>query len=114
MKTRIEKIIIMAVALLFVSVGISFAHDFKSNQKKAQGSSHVQNKKGHDHYHPGWYKKHPKPNHFVWERNHLRKIRKVPHHYPPKISQAPHGRTIIGFKSNESDYKIVVVVKDRR
>ena len=37
MKTRIKKIIIMAVALLFVSVGVSFAHDVKGSPKKGAG-----------------------------------------------------------------------------
>ena len=46
MKTRIKKIIIMAVALLFVSVGVSFAHDLKDNSKKVPGNAYGHYKKG--------------------------------------------------------------------
>ena len=114
MKTRIKKIIIMAVALLFVSVGVSFAHDFKSNSKKSPGNSYVQNKKGHDDQHPSWKNKHPEPKYFAWKRNHLRKVRKIRHYHVPKHRHVPQPRTLFGFKANDSDYKIVVVVKDRR
>ena len=100
MKTRIKKIIIMAVALLFVSVGVSFAHDVKGSPKKAPGNAYGHYKKGYD-YHPGWNKRHPKPKYNFRDR----------YRYDRR---APHGRTIIGFKVNEPDFKIAVVVKDRR
>jgi len=100
MKTRIKKIIIMAVALLFVSVGVSFAHDVKVNSKRAPGNVYGHYKKGYD-YHPGWYIRHPEP------RCNFRDRYRYDRH-------APHGKAIIGFKANEPDYKIVVVVKDRR
>ena len=48
MKTRIKKIIIMAVALLFVSVGVSFAQDLKGNSKKAPGNAYGHYNKGYD------------------------------------------------------------------
>ena len=101
MKTRIRKIIIMAVALLFVSVGVSFAHDLKDNSKNAPGNAYGHYKKGYDDHHPGWNKKQAEPRYKFRDR----------YHYDRR---APHGRTIIGFKTNEPDYKIVVVLKDRR
>jgi len=101
MKTQIKKIVIVAVALLFVSAGVSLAHDLKGHPKKAPGHSYGHYKKGYDH-HPGWYHKYHKPN-----RYHCRDR----YHYD---RHAPHGRTIIGFKVSEPDYKFVVVVKDRR
>jgi hypothetical protein len=113
MKTRIKKIIIMAVALLFVSVGVSFAHDVKGNPKKAPGNAYGHYKKGYD-YHPGWHNKHHKSRYHYRDRYRHRKIHKVRHQYDHYDRWAPHGRTIIGFKVNEPDYKFVVVVKDRR
>ena len=112
MKTRIKKIIIMAVALLFVSVGVSFAHDVKGNPKKAPGNAYGYYKKGYD-YHPGWNKRHPKPKYNFRDRYRYR-YREVPkfrYHYN---RPTPRGRSIIGFKVNEPDFKITVVVKNRR
>ena len=113
MKTRIRKIIIMAVALFFVSVSLSFAHDVKVNSKRAPGNAYGHYKKGYD-YHPGWYNKQPKPKYNFRDRYRHRELHKVRHHYDYYDRRAPHGRTIIGFKVNEPDYKFVVVVKDRR
>ena len=110
MKTRIKKIIIMAVALLFVSVGVSFAHDQKGNQHKPRGHAYGHYKKGYD-YHPGWHKKHYKHRRHYSDRYRYREVHKVRRHYDRR---APHGRTIIGFKVNEPDFKFAVVVKDRR
>jgi len=45
---------------LFVSVGVSFAHDLKGSPNKAPGNAYGHYKKGYD-YHPGWNKRHPKP-----------------------------------------------------
>ena len=113
MKTRIKKIIIMAVALIFVCVGVSFAHDQKGNQHKPRGHVYGHYKKGYD-YHPGRHNKHNKSRYHYRDRYRHRKIHKVRHQYDHYNRRAPHGRTIIGFKVNEPDYKFVVVVKDRR
>ena len=110
MKTRIKKIIIMAVALFFVSVGVSFAHDQKSNQHKPRGNAYGYYKKGYD-YHPGWYNKHPKPKYNSRDRYRYREVPKVRYHYD---RPTPRKGNIIGFKVNEPDFKIAVVVKDRR
>jgi hypothetical protein len=110
MKTQIKKIIIMAVALLFVSVGVSFAHDLKARQHKPRGHAYGHYKKGYD-YHPGWHKKHYKHRRHYSDRYRYREVHKVRRHYDRR---APHGRTIIGFKVNEPDFKFAVVVKDRR
>ena len=113
MKTRIKKIIIMAVALLFVSVGVSFAHDQKSNQHKPRGHAYGHYKKGYD-YHPGWYSKHPKPKYKFRDRYRYREVPKFRYHYHHSYRHAPRERNIIGFKVNEPDFKIAVVVKNRR
>ena len=110
MKTRIKKIIIMAVALLFVSVGVSFAHDQKSTKHKPRGHAYGHYKKGYD-YHPGWSKRHLKPKYNFRDRYRYREVPKFRYHYN---RPTPRGRSIIGFKVNEPDYKIAVVVKNRR
>jgi len=110
MKTRIKKIIIMAVALLFVSVGVSFAHDVKGSPKKAPGNAYGYYKKGYD-YHPGWYNKHPKPKYNFRDRYRYREVPKFRYHYD---RPTPRKGNIIGFKVNEPDFKIAVVVKNRR
>jgi len=60
MKTRIKKIIIFAAALIFVSSGVSFAHDWNDRNRKAPGKAygHYQVKK----LPPGWTYKNFKPN----------------------------------------------------
>ena len=110
MKTRIKKIIIMAVALLFVSVGVSFAHDVKGSPKKAPGNTYGYYKKGYD-YHPGWYNKHPKPKYNFRDRYRYREVPKFRYHCD---RPTPRKGNIIGFKVNDPDFKIAVVVKDRR
>ena len=110
MKTRIKKIIIMAVALFFVSVGVSFAHDVKGSPKKAPGNAYGYYKKGYD-YHPGWYNKHPKPKYNFRDRYRYREVPKFRYHYD---RPTPRKGNIIGFKVNEPDFKIAVVVRDRR
>ena len=113
MKTQIKKIIIMAVALLFVSVGVSFAHDVKVNSKKVQGNAYGHYKKGYDN-HPGWYNKQPKPKYNFRDRYRHRQVPKFRYHYHHYDRHAPRERNIIGFKVNEPDFKIAVVVKNRR
>ena len=113
MKTRIKKIIIMAVALVFVSVGVSFAQDGRGNSRKAPGNAYGYYKKGHDGHYPGWNKKHPPTRYDFRDRNRHRVVYKVRHQYPPKYWHALKEKTIIRFKASEPNYKIVVVVKDR-
>ena len=113
MKTRIKKIIIMTFTLFFVSVSLSFAHDLRGSQHKPRGHAYGHYKKGYD-YNPGWHNRHHKPKYNYRDRYRHREVHKVRHHYHHYDRRAPHGRTIIGFKVNEPDYKFVVVVKDRR
>ena len=113
MKTRIKKIIIMAVALLFVSVGVSFAQDLKGRQHKSPGHANRHYKKGYD-YHPGWHNKHHKSRYHYRDRYRYREVPKFRYHYHHSYRHAPRERNIIGFKVNEPDFKIAVVVKNRR
>ena len=113
MKTRIKKIIILAVAMLFVSVGVSFAHDLKGSQHKPRGNAYGHYKKGYDHS-PGWNNKYQKPKYNVRDRYRYREVPKFRYHYHHSDRHAPRERNIIGFKVNEPDFKIAVVVKNRR
>ena len=113
MKTRIKKIIIVAVALLFVSVGVSFAHDLKGSSKKAPGNVYGHYKKGYD-YQLGYHKKHHKSRYHYRDIYRYREVPKFRYHYHHSDRHAPRERNIIGFKVNEPDFKIAVVVKNRR
>jgi hypothetical protein len=68
-------------------------------------------KKGYD-YHPGWNKRHPKPKYILRDR--YRRYREVPKFRYLYDRPTPRKGNIIGFKVNESDFKIAVVVKNRR
>ena len=116
MKTRIKKIIIMAVAILFVSVGVSFAQDLKNRQHKTRGNAYGHYKKGYDH-NPGWHKKHPKDRYHYRDRYRHRKVHKVYHHYHHYYDHHRphrHAGTLIGFKLKEPGFKFAVVVKEHR
>jgi hypothetical protein len=97
----------MAVALLFVSAGVSFAHDPKGGHHKSSGNAYGHYKKAPD-PHPGLYKKHLKPGYHFRDRFRHRVIRKVHHRHPRRSG------TIVGFKVKDQGYKIAVIVKDHR
>ena len=61
MKNKIFKIIIMLTVSLFLSVGVSMAHDKVGKRPKSNGKAYGCHKKhkGHDHY-PCWNEKHYK------------------------------------------------------
>jgi hypothetical protein len=109
MKTRIKKIIIIAVGLLFVSVGVSFAQDLNGSQHKPRGNAYGHYKKGYDHP-PDWNNKYQKPEYNVRDRYRYREVHKVYHYYDHR---APREGTIIAFKVNEPGLKFAVVLKDR-
>ena len=113
MKTRIKKIILMAVALFFVSAGLSVAHDSKDSHHKKHGHAYGFYKKGYD-SHPGWHTQRHKPKYHYRDRYRYREVHKVQHHYHHSDRHAPREGSFIGFKLNEPGYKVVVVVKDRR
>jgi hypothetical protein len=60
MKTRIKKIIMIAAALIFVSAGVSFAHDWNDRNHKPPGKTYgyYQVKR----LPPGWANKNFRPN----------------------------------------------------
>ena len=139
MKTQIKKIIITAVALLFVSVGVSFAHDGNRKHHKPHGNDHGRYKNGYDNHH-GWHNKHYKPPRHIyrpykkWHGRHHRLHKKndrcwhhhrVIHHYRKGHRVHQHHRhyyghrrlhegATIGFKLKEPGFKFAVVIKDHR
>ena len=139
MKTRIKKIIITAAALLFVSVGVSFAHDGNRGDHKPRSHAHGHYKNGYDdhygwhnkhhkprgkayrHYkkwsghHHRWHKKHYKRRHHHHARHHYREVHRLNHHYHHYYDhRVPHEGTIFGFKIKEPGFKFAVFVKDHR
>ena len=87
MKTLIKKIIITAVALLWVSVGVSFAHDEDRKHHKHRGNDRGHYQKGYDDRH-GWHNKHYIPTkhtsrHYKkWHRHDSRRYHhRNGHHY---------------------------------
>jgi hypothetical protein len=113
MKTRIRKIIITAVALLFVSVGVTFAHDGKRGHHKPRGHAHGHYKKGYDDHH-GWHNKHHKSKYHYRDRYRYREVHEVHHHYHHYDRHAPRRGTTIGFKVKEPGFKFTVVLKEYR
>ena len=67
MKTQIKKIIITAVALLLVSVGVSFAHDGDRKHHKHRGKAHGHYQNKYDDRHD-WQNKHHKPLKHVYRQ----------------------------------------------
>jgi hypothetical protein len=55
MKTRIQKIVLLTAALIFLGTGVSFAHD-RNHRSPGHAYGHYK-QKGH----PVWHKKHPGP-----------------------------------------------------
>ena len=76
MKTLIHKIIMIAMALIFASSGVSFAHDWNDRVHKAVGKAygHYQVKK----VPPGWTNKNFKPHPPITKRYVV--YREVPDH----------------------------------
>ena len=111
MKTRIKKIIIMAVALLFVSVGVSFAHDWNDRDHKSPGKAYgnYQVKK----LPPGWTNKDFRPNPPVIKRYVV--YRKLPdHRHYDTHHRRPAPRRAIVHKPAKKDPVVVfkVILKD--
>jgi hypothetical protein len=90
----------MTVALLFVSVGVSFAHDLKDNRHQPPGKAYGHYPKRYN-YHQGWKIKHHPPKYYHHDRYRYHR-------------SAPRKRAFFGVKIHEPVYKFVVVVKDRR
>ena len=105
MKTRIQKIIIIVAALLFVGSGVSFAHDWNDRNKppgKAYG--HYKVKKQH----PGWNNKHFNSN----PHNHKRYVhKKVDHHHH---GTAPCEDELYKIALKDPRLIFKVIVKERR
>ena len=60
MKSRIKKIVISVAALVFVSSGVSFAHDSDKRHHKDHGKAYGHHKA--EKHHSGWSNKHFKPS----------------------------------------------------
>ena len=111
MKTRIQKIIMIAAALIFVSSGVALAHDRNDRNHKPPGKAygHYKVKKQY----PGWNKRHFKPNPPVTKRYVV--YRKVPdHRYYDKHHRRPAPRRTVVYRPAKKDPVVVfkIVLKD--
>ena len=113
MKTRIQKIIMIAAAMIFVGSGVSFAHDWNDRHQKPAGKAygHNQVKK----VPPGRTHKNFKPHPPITKRYVV--YRGVPDHRHfdnhDRRPEPPEG-TFIKFALNESMVAFEIIVKDRR
>lgn len=111
MKTRIQKIIMIAAAMLFVSSGVALAHDWNDRNHKPAG-------KAYGHYKvqkqpPGWTKKNFKPHPPVTKRYVV--YRGVPNHrYYDKHHRRPAPRRTVVYAPVKKDPVVVfkIVLKD--
>jgi hypothetical protein len=112
MKTQIQKIIIVAAALIFVGSGVSFAHDWNDRNHKSPGKAygHYQVKKQP----PGWTKKSLKPKPQISKRYVNKEVRGYryydQHHWRP----APRPKVV--YKPAKKDPIVVfkIILKDLR
>ena len=111
MKTRIQKIIMIAAAMIFVGSGVSFAHDWNDRNHKPAGKAygHYQVKK----VPPGLTNKNFKPNPPVTKRYVV--YREVPaHRYYDDHHRRPAPRRTVIYKPAKRDPIVVfkVILKD--
>jgi len=112
MKTRINKILMIAATLLFVASGVAFAHDRNDRNHKPA-------KKAYGHYKV--QKKHP-----VWNTKQFKYKRQIPHRYTYKKFRGhryyydhhrrPASRRTVVYKPVKKDPVVVfkIVLKDRK
>ena len=112
MKTRIQKIIMIAATLLFVFSSISFAHDWHDRNHKPAG-------KAYGHYkvqkqHPVWNTKQFKYKRQIPQRHAYKKVRG--HRYYCDHHRRPVPRRTVVYKPVRKDPVVVfkIVLKDRR
>ena len=112
MKTRIQKIIIIAAALVFVGSGVSFAHDWNYQAHKSPGKaySHYQVKK----LPPAWSNKKFRPNAPIIKRYVYKEVpdhRSFDDHYR---HPAPQEGTIIKVGLQDPMVVFKIILKDYR
>ena len=112
MKTRIKKIIMIAAALLFVSSGVSFAHDWNDRDHKPPGKAygHYQVKK----LPPGLAKKNFKPNPYYSKTYVYKKVRD--HRYYNDHHRRPAPRRNVIYRSVKKGPVVVfkIILRDLR
>ena len=112
MKTRIQKIIMIAAAMIFVGSGVSFAHDWNDRNHKPAGKAYgyYQVKK----LPPGWTNKNFRPNPPITKRYVYKEVRGYRYYDDHYRSPAPI-RTVI-YKPAKKDPILVfkVILKDLR
>ena len=112
MKTRIQKIIMIAAALLFVSSGVALAHDWNDRNHKPPG-------KAYGHYkvqkqHPVWNSKQLKSKRQIPQRYVYKEVRG--HRYYDDHRRRPAPRRTVIYKPAKRNPIVVfkVILKDLR
>ena len=112
MKTRIQKIIMIAAALLFASSGVALAHDWNDRNHKPTGKAygHYKVKKQR----PGWNSRHFKPNPPITKRYVYKDVRG--HRYYDDHRRRPAPRRPVIYKPAKRNPIVVfkVILKDLR
>jgi len=112
MKTRINKIIMIAAALIFVGSGVSFAHDWNDRDHNPPG-------KAYGHYkvqkqHPGWNTKQLKSKRQVPQRYVYKEV--PDHRYYDDHDRRPAPREDVIYTVALRDPNLVfkIIVRDHR
>ena len=112
MKTRIQKIILIAAALIFVGSGISFAHEWNDRNHKPPGKAngYYQVKK----LPPGWTNKNFKTKAPITKRYVYKEVRG--YRYYDNHYRRPAPRRTVVYKPAKKDPIVVfkVILKDLR
>ena len=104
MKKKIQKIIMIAAAMIFAGSGVSFAHDWNDRNKppgKAYGHYKVKKQQ------PGWNNKHFKPN----PHNNKRYVHKYDRH---QHGTAPCENELYKIALKDPRLIFKVIVKEHR
>ena len=112
MKTRIKKIIMISAALIFVSSGVSFAHDWNDRNHKPPG-------KAYGHYKvkkqpPGWSNKHFKANRPISKRYVYKEVQRHRYYDDHHRRRAPREDVVYKVALKDPQVVFKIIVKDHR
>jgi len=112
MKTQINKIVMIAAALLFVTSSVSFAHDWNVRNHKPPGKDY-----GHykvQKHHPGWNTKQLKSKRQIPQKYVYKEVRNHRYYDDHYRRPAPRRNVIYRVVKNDPFMVFKIIVKDRR
>ena len=112
MKTRIKKIIMIAAALIFVSSGLSYAHDWNDRDHKPPGKAYgyYQVKK----LPPGWTNKNFRPNPPITKRYVYKEVRGYQYYDDHYRRPTPHRDAVYKVVKKDPVVVFKIIVRDHR